>query len=212
MNHVQHQLVLENDHVNKLSLLAEIFFHRLINVVDRYGCFDARPMVLRARLYTLKLDDVTCANMTEWLTECSNAGLITCYEVDGLPYLQIAGFKRRMGPRKTDCPEPPEEVSGQTKTTARPPKNNEGFEKELYKRENTKYLNRLAQHIRQREVKRSWVQAFNEHLKTEGRQYTVDNEWLGHLERWLPLNIQRLMREELNGTPIVRGSFAPAEV
>lgn len=223
MNKIQHQLVLENDAVSRLSLLAEIFLHRLINAVDRYGCFDARPMMLRAKLFPLKLNDVTEEGITTWLTECVDGGLIKLYEVNGMPYLQLTGFKRRLGAYKTPYPEPPsfeEEIEEPVVTEVTPMENavqetpvytepapipeskpepgkeHEHFLSELFKRENEKYLNRLAILIRQPEVKRSWVKAFNEHIRSEGNRYTEDHKWLDRLRVWLPENVQRLVKEE----------------
>lgn len=210
-NQIQHQPVLENDAVSRLSLHAELFLHRLLNAVDRYGCFDARPAMLRAKLFPLKLDDVTEAGISEWLTECVNAGLIKCYEVEGRAYLCVAGFKRRMGSYKTPYPEPPIEETDDVQPAK--PTVHDGFVKELYKRENARYLNELAERIRQPQVKRKWVQAFNEHLCTEGKHYTIDHEWLAHLKKWLPQNIHRLQREEkpVDSEKIVI-DFALAEV
>lgn len=223
MNQVQYQPVLENDAVSKLSLLTELFFHRLMNVVDRYGCFDARPGILRARLFPLKLDDVTEAGISAWLTECVNAGLIKLYEVNGLPYLQVSGYKRRLGPYKTPYPEPPFEerddepeiivtetlqvesstkhqpvAPAATETKPEPGKEHDYFLNELFKRENEKHRNRLAERIRQPEIKHSWIKAFNAHLNDEGKRYTVDNDWLERLKIWLPLNVQRLIKDHPN--------------
>lgn len=217
-NQIQHQAVLENDAVNKLSLMAEMFLHRLLNAVDRYGCFDARIPILRAKLFPLKLDDVTPAQLSEWLTECVNAGLIQLYEVNGQPYLQVSGFKRRLGAVKGAYPPPPIDAPDGTTptptyTTTIPVKDtnamHEHFLKELYKQENAHHLNKLCLRIKRPQLKTAWVQAFNAHLHSTGKKYTVDYEWLDDLRKWLTLNVQQLIKEEAKTISIV---FDPAVV
>jgi hypothetical protein len=195
MNQVQHQPVLENDAVSKLSLPAELFLHRLLNAVDRYGCFDARPAILRAKLFPLKLNDVTEAGISEWLAECVNVGLIKLYDVNGLHYLCVAGFKRKMGSTKTPYPEPPQQplLPG---TNFDEPNTHHTFLKDLYQRKNEQYLAAVCIRVRHPEIKPAWVQAFNEHLRTEHKHYTEGHEWLKHLKQWLPENIQRLRNED----------------
>lgn len=221
MNYVNHLPVLENDGLTRLSMPAEVFFLRLTNAVDRYGCFDARPGMLRGRLYALQLDAVTNDNMAAWLTECVNAGLVTLYQVNGLPYLQIAGYKRRVGSHKSPYPEPPlpqvatdvresnEDVAneedrqqnayGGLATTILKPEpglEHEFFVRELFKNENATHLHRLAEGCRQLAINISWVYQFNAHIRAQGQRYTVDYEWLEALSKWLKVNATRLVAEE----------------
>lgn len=221
MNYVNHLPVLENDGLTRLSMPAEVFFLRLTNAVDRYGCFDARPGMLRGRLYALQLDAVTNDNMAAWLTECVNAGLVTLYQVNGLPYLQIAGYKRRVGSHKSPYPEPPlpqvaaevresnEDVAneedrqqhaygGLAKTILKPEPGleHEFFVRELFKNENATHLHRLAEGCRQLAINITWVYQFNAHIRSQGQRYTVDYEWLEALSKWLKENATRLVAEE----------------
>lgn len=196
MNQIQHQPVLENDAVSKLSLPAELFLHRLLNAVDRYGCFDARPAILRAKLFPLKLNDVTEAGISEWLAECVNAGLIKLYEVNGLHYLCVAGFKRRVGSSKTPYPAPPQAAQLTGGTKFEQGNKHDEFLQDIYKRENEQFLASLCIRVRYPEIKPQWLQQFNEHLRTEHKQYTEGHEWLSHLKRWLYDNIHRLRNED----------------
>jgi hypothetical protein len=79
--------ILESTAVNALSFPAEVFYRRLMSVVDDFGRFDGRPAVLRGRLYALKLDTVREADISRWIAECVKAGLIVLYTVDAKPYL-----------------------------------------------------------------------------------------------------------------------------
>ena len=205
MNQIQKQAILTNEAVNRLSMEAENFLHRLLNVVDRYGCYDARIAILRAYLFPLRVDEARPELVANWLAECVNAGLIILYEVNGQPYLEVQGFKRSTNRRTTAIPAPPDDSTEYTATPTTvtiPAKNtpamHDYYLQELYKRENAHYLNRLAERIRRQEVKKSWVQAFNEHLRTTGRIYNVSNEWFTGLINWLPLNVRGLISIERN--------------
>ena len=51
--------ILSSDRVNLLDWGAEVFYHRLLNRVDDHGLYDARPSILRASLYPLKVAKVS---------------------------------------------------------------------------------------------------------------------------------------------------------
>jgi hypothetical protein len=88
--------ILTSDRVNKLSWPAEVFYRRLMSVVDDYGCFDARVSILRAQLYPLKIESVREADVATWRRECAEAGLVRFYSVDGKEYLQVERFNQRI--------------------------------------------------------------------------------------------------------------------
>jgi hypothetical protein len=79
--------ILTSDPVDKLSMPAEVFYRRLMSVVDDFGRFDARPSILRAACFPLRIDKVREADISRWLTECETAGLIALYAVDEKTYV-----------------------------------------------------------------------------------------------------------------------------
>lgn len=81
--------ILNSDRINKLDWPAEVFYRRLLNKVDDYGLYDARPSVLRSSLYPLKVDRVREADCIRWLAECEKAELLVLYEVAGKPFLKV---------------------------------------------------------------------------------------------------------------------------
>jgi hypothetical protein len=87
-NRILREGILDSDKVERLSFHAEVFYRRLMSVVDDFGLYDARTMVLRSRLFPLRVDRVTDGEIEEWLRECVAVGLIETYEVDGRKYLQ----------------------------------------------------------------------------------------------------------------------------
>lgn len=88
--------ILTSEPVNQLSWAAEVFYRRLMSVVDDYGRYDARPIILRTALYPLKIDRVSDSDIGKWMTECVEAGLVRGYTVDGKQYLQVVKFGQRI--------------------------------------------------------------------------------------------------------------------
>lgn len=98
--------ILGSDMVNQLTWPAEVFYRRLMSVVDDYGRYDARASILRSYLYPLKLDRVSEADVAKWKAECANTGLVSFYEVEGKEYLEIKQFDQRLRAMKSKYPEP----------------------------------------------------------------------------------------------------------
>lgn len=95
-----------SDKINELTAQAERFFTRLIMKADDYGCFHARPNLLKANLFPLLLDSIREADLLRWLTECQKAGLVVLYEHSGKDYLQIVDFNQRKRIMKRTFPDP----------------------------------------------------------------------------------------------------------
>lgn len=81
--------ILSSDRVDRLDFPAEVFYRRLMSKVDDHGLYDARPLVLRASLYPLRVDRVREADISRWIATCETAGLIVLYEADNKPYLKV---------------------------------------------------------------------------------------------------------------------------
>ncbi len=98
--------IISSDDVNKLSWAGEVFYRRLMSVVDDFGRYDARPSVLRADLYKLRLDKVSESDVVKWMDECSKAGLVRFYDVDGKSFLEVQKFNQRLRAMKSKYPAP----------------------------------------------------------------------------------------------------------
>lgn len=81
--------ILTSESVDKLGVDAELFYRRLMSVVDDFGRYTAHPSLLRAACYPLRVDSIREGDITRFLEEVQNAGLIVLYEVDGKRYLQM---------------------------------------------------------------------------------------------------------------------------
>ena len=81
--------ILTSDKVDRLTFEEEVFYRRLLSVVDDHGLFDARPVILLARLYPLRIGSVTAEQCAAWAAACERAGLICLYESGGKPFLKL---------------------------------------------------------------------------------------------------------------------------
>lgn len=96
-----------SDNLNSLSPLAEIMFYRLIISCDDFGRYDARPPVLKGKLFPLK--NYEHEKIQSWLLELQENDLIMLYESEGKPYLQIKTWEKyqRKRAKKSKFPDPP---------------------------------------------------------------------------------------------------------
>lgn len=106
-NRVVRESILDSERVNQLSWAGEIFYRRLMSIVDDYGLFDARPAILRSKLYPLRIDKVSEPDIVKWISECETAGLVRQYHVGGKDYLEISDFGQTLRQKKAMFPHPP---------------------------------------------------------------------------------------------------------
>jgi uncharacterized phage protein (TIGR02220 family) len=99
--------ILTSESVNRLSWPAEVFYRRLMSVVDDFGRYDGRPAVLRASLYALKVDRVSEPDIGKWIRESEEAGLVRRYTVTEKPYLELLKFEQKVRAVKSKWPDPP---------------------------------------------------------------------------------------------------------
>lgn len=89
--------ILTSERVNALSPGAELFYRRLMSVVDDHGRFFADTRLLTSACYPLTFDRTSPTIVRQWLAECSEGhdSLLNVYEVDGKRYLEIKDFRQR---------------------------------------------------------------------------------------------------------------------
>ena len=103
--------------VNSLSPGAELFYRRLMSVVDDYGRYYSNPAILRPALYPLRLKLVSEDDIVGWLLECTKQvhkdtrePLVLAYQADGKDCLQITKFKQQ-AKAKAKFPPPPQPLT-----------------------------------------------------------------------------------------------------
>jgi hypothetical protein len=100
----------DSERVNKLSIGAEVFFNRLLMKADDHGGFHGQVAVLKAQLFPLRTDSIREADISRWIGECREAGLIVFYEVKSKPIVRIIDFGQRLRSMKSKFPRIPDEL------------------------------------------------------------------------------------------------------
>lgn len=101
-NRILRAEILGSDRVNALSMGAELFYRRLMSVVDDYGRFNADWRILQSALFPLRTTSVTEEQIKTWLAECSrllegeDEPLLSIYPVGRKKFLQINNFGQRI--------------------------------------------------------------------------------------------------------------------
>jgi len=110
-NRIIKESICSSESVNELSWFEEVVFYRLIVNCDDYGCFDARPPILKARLFPLK--SVTEKQLSDALYKLATAGIVRLYEYEQKPYLQFSSWAQhqQIRARKHKFPEP-DDING----------------------------------------------------------------------------------------------------
>lgn len=120
-NRVLREGILTSERVNSLKWDEEVFYRRLMSVVDDFGRYTAHPKLLRAALYALCLDRVSDADVGKWMLATAEAGLVSVYTArDGKAYLELADFRQQVRAAKSRYPGPPnaEHVQGSREADA----------------------------------------------------------------------------------------------
>lgn len=107
-NRILREGILTSERVDGLSPQGELFYRRLMSVVDDFGRFDGRPQMLRVSCFPLRVDRVREADISRWLDELQTAGLIALYAVNGKPYLEMHDFRQQVRAKDSRYPAKPE--------------------------------------------------------------------------------------------------------
>ena len=106
-NRIVREGILTSETVASLSWAAEVFYRRLMSVVDDYGRFHALPKIMRAACYPLQIDKVSDADIGKWTAECVEAALVSVYLAsDGKRYIQIEKFRQQVRLKQSKFPDP----------------------------------------------------------------------------------------------------------
>lgn len=99
-NRILRDGILTSKAINALSPLAELFYRRLMSVVDDFGRMEYTPELLVSRCYPLQFGRVSPQDAVNWLHECRD--LIELYSHSEHTYLEIKNFGQRE--RVSKCP------------------------------------------------------------------------------------------------------------
>ena len=88
---------------------AECLYYRLLVTVDDFGRFDARPLLIKAACFPLRLR-ANADKCIQWLNALVSVGLIIIYTVDNKDYLQITNWDNKPRAAESKFPNPPTDV------------------------------------------------------------------------------------------------------
>lgn len=105
-NRLIKESICTSDDIDQLTMFQEIFFYRLIVNCDDFGRMDARPAILKSRLFPLR--DVSFSEIEDALSALDKIGLISLYIVCGKPYLYLKSWGKHQQIRasKSKYPQP----------------------------------------------------------------------------------------------------------
>lgn len=110
-NRIIKESICVSETVDKMSWFEECFWHRLIVNCDDYGCMDARPKILKAKLFPLK-DRLTIKDVEDALHKLADIGCVRLYECDSKPYLYLPSWEahQKVRAKKRKYPDPNNEI------------------------------------------------------------------------------------------------------
>lgn len=91
-NRIIKESICTSEEIEALTDQQEVFFYRLMVVVDDFGLMDARLPILKSKCYPLKSIDINSIQAN--LAVLVAVGLVKLYRVDGKPYLSITNWAK----------------------------------------------------------------------------------------------------------------------
>lgn len=103
-NRIIKESICYSDSVSRMSWFEECLFVRLIVTVDDFGRMDARPAILKGRMFPLA--SVTEKQIDEGLRKLASIGIVNLYKVGGKPYLCLPTWSEHQTPRAKESKYP----------------------------------------------------------------------------------------------------------
>lgn len=112
-NRILRDGILTSPRVAKLGWAEEVFYRRLMSVVDDFGRYYADPGMLRAACYPRQLSKVTDPDVGKWTRILVEAGLVRVYRaLDRESYVELLDFRQQARAKASKFPAPADEPSG----------------------------------------------------------------------------------------------------
>ncbi len=112
-NRIVREGILTSARMATLDWASEVFFRRLMSVVDDFGRYYADPGLLRAACYPRQLNKVSDSDIGKWMRCVAEAALVRVYPAeDGERYLEIVNFGQQVRTNKSKFPGPKGEPNG----------------------------------------------------------------------------------------------------
>ena len=93
-NRIIKESICTSNEIDSLKPEEELFFYRILVNCDDYGRMDARPPILRAKCFPLRIDKIKDKDIKAWLNTLVARGLVFIYRVEGKDYLQMVTWEK----------------------------------------------------------------------------------------------------------------------
>jgi hypothetical protein len=101
--------ILSSLRISMLDAEQEVFYRRLMSVVDDYGRYYAHPELIQSACYPLAHRRASADDIALALEACEQASLLTLYSApDGKDYLVLRDFRQHVRARTSKFPDPPD--------------------------------------------------------------------------------------------------------
>jgi len=171
-NRIIREGFLDSEKINSLEDKDQLFFVRLMLVVDDYGRMDARPEFLRSRCYPTT--DRHLSDIRQSIIELARKDLIVLYEVGNKQYLEIKEFRQRLRTMKSRYPAP---LDGQmsdiclTLDSDSPPESeSESETEEKKKKKKEEFIFSLPDEFQHKEQWEAWLE-MRKRIKKPATEY-----------------------------------------
>lgn len=110
--------------IDQMTWFEECFFHRLWTACDDYGRMDARPAILKSRLFPLK-ERLSLKDIQNALQKMVDIGCVRLYECDSKPYLYLPSWEvhQQVRAKKSKYPSPDESCNHMISSDVKCPRN-----------------------------------------------------------------------------------------
>lgn len=91
-NRIIKESICTSETIDRMSWFEECFYTRLWTACDDYGRMDARPAILKSRLFPLK-ERLSLKDINDALYKLADIGCVRLYECDSKPYLYLPAWE-----------------------------------------------------------------------------------------------------------------------
>lgn len=108
-NRIIKESVCTSDTIDQMTWFEECFYTRLWTACDDYGRMDARPAILKSKLFPLK-ERLSLKDIQNALQKMVDIGCVRLYECDSKPYLYLPSWEvhQQVRAKKSKYPSPDE--------------------------------------------------------------------------------------------------------
>lgn len=123
-NRIIKESVCTSDTIDQMSWFEECFYTRLWTACDDYGRMDARPAILKSKLFPLK-ERLSLKDIQNALQKMVDIGCVRLYECDSKPYLYLPSWEvhQQVRAKRSKYPAPDESCNHMISDDIKCPRN-----------------------------------------------------------------------------------------